>query len=86
MRNHSSRRNSQIPCLGGLPLIGAAFSKKSRNDDKKNVIIYVRPQIIHSIEEYKKITQSQEAIIRRESAPVDFDRALNTTKETPVCQ
>ena len=81
MRNHSSRRNSQIPCLGGLPLIGAAFSKKSRNDDKKNVIIYVRPQIIHSVEEYKKITQTQEEIVRRESAPLDFDRALKATKE-----
>ncbi len=80
MRNHQSHRKSQIPCLGGLPLIGAAFSKNSRRDDKKNVIVYVRPQIIHTFEEYKKITQNQEEILRRESAPVDFDRALNLTK------
>lgn len=83
MRNHQAKRKSQIPCLGGLPLIGAAFSKNTRNDDKKNVIVYVRPQIIHSIEEYKKITQNQEDLFRRESLPADFDRALNQTKEAP---
>lgn len=81
MRNHSAHRNSQVPCLGGIPLIGAAFSRKTRNDDKKNVIIYVRPQVIHNVEEYKKLTQNQEEIIRRESQPVDFDKALNATLE-----
>ncbi len=83
MRNHQAKRKSQIPCLGGLPLIGAAFSKNTRHDDKKNVIVYVRPQIIHSIEEYKRITQNQENLFRRESAPTNFDRALNQTKEAP---
>jgi type III secretion protein C len=83
MRNHQYKRKSQIPCLGGLPLIGAAFSKNSRNDDRKNIIVYVRPQIIRNIEDYKRVTQAEENVIRRESAPVDFDRALNQTKETP---
>ncbi len=84
MRNHHHQRKSGIPCLGGLPVIGAAFSKNHRNDDKKNVIVYVRPQIIHTIEDYKRITQNQEDLFRRESAPADVDRGLNLIpRESP---
>jgi type III secretion protein C len=62
MRDHRSHRNAQIPCLGGAPLIGWLFSKKSEESEKKNIIIYVRPHIIHTLEEYKQLTQAQEAM------------------------
>jgi len=76
IRNHKSHHKAGIPCLGGIPFLGAAFSKNKKRDDKKNVIVYVRPQIIHSIEDYKSITKNQEELFRRESAPADFDKGL----------
>ena len=44
------------PCLGGLPLIGNLFNRKEKNDDKRNLLIFVRPHIIHSAEEYRSLS------------------------------
>lgn len=49
-----------IPCLGGLPVIGALFSENDRTASKGNIIIFVRPKIVNTYEEYKKITEHQE--------------------------
>lgn len=59
MRNARTKQKAGIPCLGGLPLIGAAFSKTKTKDEKRNVIIFVRPQVVNTIEEYKAITKKQ---------------------------
>lgn len=77
IRNHKTQQKAGIPCLGGLPVIGAAFSKNKKRDDRKNVIVYVRPQIIHSVDDYKQITSDQEDLFRRESQTPDFDKGLD---------
>jgi len=59
IRNTKRQHRSGIPCLGGLPLIGAAFSKTITNDEKRNIIIFVRPQIINSPQDYYQITAVQ---------------------------
>lgn len=51
---------SSIPCLGGLPLIGAAFGTNSRSRLKNNIIIFIRPEIINAFGDYDKITDHQE--------------------------
>ena len=78
IRNTKRHRKSGIPCLGGLPLIGAAFSKSTEADEKRNVIVFVRPQIIHSGQEYQSITAFQENQFKNESAnPADFQNGIN---------
>ena len=77
IRNSKTHRRTGIPCLGGLPLIGAAFSKTVSDDAKRNIIIFVRPQIIHSNQEHEHITASQEALFKNQSpSPKDFDNAV----------
>ena len=61
----------QIPCLGGLPLIGAAFANTSRLNQRDNIIIFMRPQIIKTFDDYKKITENQQTLfIDRGGLPV----------------
>lgn len=60
VRNAKANHKTGLPCLGGLPVIGALFSKTKKQDEKRNVMIFVRPHIIHSFEDYKRLTQSQE--------------------------
>lgn len=60
IRNSRSYHKSGLPCLGGLPYIGAAFSKTRKLNEKRNVLIFVRPHIINSFEEYQKVTEAQE--------------------------
>jgi type III secretion protein C len=76
IRNAKSHHKTGLPCLGGLPFIGNAFSKTRRNDEKRNVIIFVRPHIIHSFEDYNKITEAQEEVYKEQSAPKAFVEAL----------
>jgi len=67
IRNTKRQHRAGIPCLGGLPFIGAAFSKMITNDEKKNIIIFVRPQIINSREDYQNITAKKERQFNDES-------------------
>lgn len=77
IRNSKAQHKAGLPCLGGLPLIGAAFSKTKKHDEKRNVIIFVRPHIINSFQDYQKLTDSQEEVYRSQANPEDFDAALD---------
>ncbi|MBF5059656.1 secretin N-terminal domain-containing protein [Candidatus Neptunochlamydia vexilliferae] len=78
IRNTKRQRKSGIPCLGGLPIIGAAFSKTEVDDEKRNVIVFVRPQIIRSDATYQNITTYQENQFREESVnPAHFQQGIN---------
>jgi type III secretion protein C len=69
VRNAKSHHKTGLPCLGGLPVIGSLFSKTKEQNEKRNILIFVRPHIIHSFEEYGKITESQ-------PTPIDFPESL----------
>lgn len=59
-----SHFKSSIPCLGSLPVIGAIFSENDRFNSRDNLIFFIRPVIIDSIEEFKKITENQEDLFK----------------------
>lgn len=70
-----------IPCLGGLPIIGAAFSDNEKNENISNLVIFVRPHIIKSFDTYKEITERQEDIFRSQTTVAeDFDAGLELVK------
>ena len=57
---------SGIPCLGGLPVIGALFSENDRTATKSNVIIFIRPFIIDSFEDYDRLTVAEESLYKQQ--------------------
>ncbi|MGA8165221.1 MAG: type III secretion protein [Waddliaceae bacterium] len=59
------RSRTQIPCLGGIPVLGAAFSSTTTLDGKQNLMIFIRPQIIDTVEEINSVTKQQQNIIRQ---------------------
>jgi len=83
IRNAKSTYKAGVPCLGSLPLIGALFSKNKKLDEKRNIIIFVRPQIIHSFKDYEKITSLQEDAYEKRSNAADFADALNILPPAP---
>jgi type III secretion protein C len=80
-----ARYKTGLPCLGGLPLIGVAFSDNERNDTKNNTLIFIRPCIVHSLDDLKELTEKQENKYRdmlyRHQDKEDFDTAINLVKE-----
>ncbi len=82
MRNQVTRQVSGIPCLGGLPLIGAAFSQTTKLTENRNVIIFVKPHIVDTHETYSQITQRQEDLYgnKNQSNPQDFNAGLELVR------
>jgi type III secretion protein C len=86
IRDSKARFKSGIPCLGGLPVIGAAFSENDRINAKRNVIIFMRPHIVNTYADYKEITDHQESVYKNQaSLPVlkeEFDAGIDVVKQT----
>ncbi|WP_420422041.1 secretin N-terminal domain-containing protein [Simkania sp.] len=79
--NSITQTRTSIPCLGGLPLIGAAFSQNDSLSNKQSIIIFVRPHIIKSYDVYKEITTHQEDLHRSQTDDVEsFDAGLELVK------
>lgn len=70
-----------IPCLGGLPVIGALFSENDRQDSKFNVIIFLRPFIIDSFEEYDRLTESEEDLYKQQAGLQDLKEEFDGATE-----
>ncbi len=71
IRNAQSEHKEGLPCLGGIPYFGALFSKKMNRQEKRNVIIFVRPHIVQSVEDYKKVSSAQRELHRSQGANHD---------------
>lgn len=80
IRNAKNRQKVGLPCLGGLPWIGALFSKTSKMEEKRNVIIFVRPHIIKSVEDYRRVTENQEELYQRLSPEGAIEAATSLVK------
>lgn len=78
------RSKSGVPCLGGLPIIGAAFSQNDITDVNRNIVIFMRPHIITSYEDMLKLTESQEDFFKDNSGSFelekDFEEAMEMIK------
>jgi type III secretion protein C len=74
-----------LPCLGGLPIIGLAFSDNERFNNKNNILIFIRPCIINHLEDLKELTEKQENKYRdmfeKQIDREDFDAAINLVKD-----
>lgn len=88
IQDTKSHFRSGIPCLGGLPVIGAIFSENDRLNARNNVIFFIRPVIIDSIEEYERVTQNQEELFKdwgsKQIIKEEIDEAIDTIRN-PYC-
>ena len=64
VNNSNTKVKQGIPCLGGLPMIGAAFSQQNDTISNQNVVIFLRPFIINSIDDMRRVTSEQEIFFR----------------------
>ncbi|WP_158623056.1 secretin N-terminal domain-containing protein [Neochlamydia sp. S13] len=61
------RNRTQVPCLGSIPVLGAAFSDKQVKNTKQNLMIFIHPIILDTEEEIDNITRHQQNIYRVKS-------------------
>jgi type III secretion protein C len=81
IRNAKTKEKTGIPCLGGLPIIGAAFSRTIDHNEKKNIIIFVRPRIINSVDDYREITAAQENLFKSQTHLDEFEDGIQLLQQ-----
>jgi type III secretion protein C len=81
VNNSNTKSKAGIPCLGGLPLVGAAFSKSGDTVVNSNIVIFIRPHIINSVDEMRGITQKEEDYFRDQTGTPYLEKNFNEAME-----
>ncbi len=55
----SQNNASKVPFLGDLPIIGTLFRYDSKNRQKTNLVVFLRPKIIREADDYGRITSER---------------------------
>ena len=90
LNDSKERRRNQLPCLGGIPILGAAVSDKINRDSKLNLMIFIRPQIIDTEEQFRTLTRRQQDNWKQKNRlrtdwQYEVDQALDLLNIRPVC-
>ncbi|MDQ6986918.1 MAG: type II secretion system secretin GspD [Mariprofundaceae bacterium] len=59
MRDDSTKGVQRVPCIGAIPIIGEPFKFTDNSRSKTNLMVFLRPHIIRSRQDMKKITQQK---------------------------
>lgn len=67
---------NKLPVLGDIPIIGNAFTYKTRQLAKKNLVVFIKPVIMHNMEEADSITNTKYDVTRKAQInwPVDLSK------------
>ncbi len=64
IQNTLSVTTQQIPLLGDIPFLGALFRFKSEERKRTNLMIFLRPVIIRTVEDGYRVTQDRYEYLR----------------------
>jgi type III secretion protein C len=81
VNNSDAKDQAGIPCLGGLPVIGAAFSTSTDLVQNTNVVIFIRPHIINSVDEMHALTKHEEDFFRDQTGSPFLEHTYDEAME-----
>lgn len=79
--NSSAKVKSGFPCLGGLPLVGALFSQSNDLISNTNIVIFLRPHIINSLDDLRNLSHNQEEFFRDQAGTPFLERSFDNGME-----
>ncbi len=66
-------RDSKVPILGDIPILGQAFKRKQKNDTKTELLIFLTPHVIQNPEDLAKASGIERQ--KLDLAPKAFEKA-----------
>lgn len=57
--NSNNENINKVPILGDVPIIGTLFQQKTRNVSKKNLMVFIKPIIMHNNDDALTISHSK---------------------------
>jgi general secretion pathway protein D len=76
IRNNVIENIIKVPILGDIPILGKLFQNKSRSMEKRNLMVFIKPIILHNSEDSSSITYHKYDLIRNKqmSWPEDLSK------------
>jgi len=56
IRNNTTNTVNKVPLLGDIPFLGRLFKSTSTDNEKKNLMIFLRPTVLDSVDKIKEVT------------------------------
>ena len=69
--DNERRTIEKIPLLGDIPLVGNLFKSKAKERTKTNLMIFIRPTILRSAEDSRKLTEQRYGYLRQQEGLQD---------------
>ena len=66
--DNERRTIEKVPLLGDLPAIGALFRSKAKERTKTNLMIFIRPTILRTAEDMRRVTEQRYGYLRLQQA------------------
>jgi general secretion pathway protein D len=80
--NANNENVNKVPILGDLPIIGTVFQQKTKSQQKKNLMVFIKPIIVESANDSMMITEMKYGAIR--STQANFREDLQTIGDRPL--
>ncbi|MFZ4773057.1 MAG: hypothetical protein ACOYK9_03600 [Chlamydiia bacterium] len=81
IRDTKTKSKSGLPCLGGLPVIGAAFQQSTTDYEVSDVLIFIRPEIIQTSEQWKELSEEQADLVSSRADTESVDEGIDFVKK-----
>ena len=76
----TSDNNSKVPGLGSIPLIGNLFRYRSNQNDKRDLMVFLRPQILRDAATEQSVSNEKYNYMRTEQLQLREDKAMLTPR------
>lgn len=84
IQDNYSDGNNKVPFLGDLPLIGSLFRAENKNRTKTNVMVFLRPVILHDGETTASISGSRYDQLQQQMSDYRSDNRIERDRDSPA--
>lgn len=82
IKTSNNDRYNRVPILSSIPIIGTVFTQKATSQEKKNLVVFIKPIIIHNGLESMSLTHTKYVDMR--STQSNFRDEIRTIGDKPV--
>lgn len=84
MQNRTDDRTAGVPLLSALPLIGKVFSQSNKNNEKTELLVFLRPTVLqrNSSEQYGTLLEQGNMQQPFKNLPIDESRSVHSVGPT----
>lgn len=80
--NANNESVNKVPILSDIPIIGTAFKQKTTNQQKKNLMVFIKPIIVQNNDNAMMLSETKYETVRKTQA--NFRQDLTTIGDEPV--